>query len=193
MDGQPSENISPGSIGWGVVGCAGGLGLGLVGGGLLLILLSLVIALTSSVAPVTAAVNAVPDLRLTFSENFLSRVIQDSTAEAVSVDILPGNQFKLLVNTSVTVLGASLPVQITGLFQLQLVNQTLEVRLLDTQVSGFELPQELTGFFNDTLPLINQDINRALQELATGLGTPIILTGLGTDQTTLWLEAREAP
>ena len=181
------------SIGCGVLGCAGGLILGLIGGGLLLVVLSLVLATTSSIPPVNAAADAAPDLRITVTESFLSRAIQDGTEDTVTVDVLPDNQFKVVFDTEVPVFGTPLPVQVTGLFGLQLMGQSVEVRLLDTQVLGVNLPPELTNFFDDNLPSINQEVNQALQEVSTALGAQLILTDLSTDENRLRFEAREAP
>ncbi len=193
MHTQPSDNGN--SIGTGLLGCAGGLILGLVGGGLLLVLLSLGWALLTAVPAATTAAPAPgrPDLRLTLNETFLGRTIQDSTAEAVSVDIRPDNRFSLQLDTAVSVLGTTLPVQLTGLFELQLVNQALAVQLVETQVFGLDLPPELANFFNDNLPAIHHDINQALTELSAALNLPLIPTGLGTDETRFWLEARLTP
>lgn len=181
---------SIGQAGW---SCLVGLLLGLLGGGLLLFLLTLGWALTTTVPPVTAAPSATPDLRLTLSESFLERIIQDATAETVSVDILPGNQFRLQLDTTLSAFGVAVPIQITGLFGLQLEDQSITVQLLDTQLLGFDLPPEPANFFNHNLPAINRDVNRAWQELSTALNMPLFLTGLGSDETKIWLEARAAP
>jgi hypothetical protein len=191
MKNQPATDTN--SIGCGVLGCAGGLILGLIGGGLLLVVLSLLLATGSSIPPASAAADAAPDLRLTVTESFLSRAIQDDTEDSVTVDVLPDNQFKVVFDTEVALFGAPLPVQVTGLFGLQLVGPSVEVRLLDTQVLGVNLPPELTNFFDDNLPSINQEVNQALQEVSTALGAQLILTDLSTDENRLRFEAREAP
>jgi hypothetical protein len=160
MKNQPATDTN--SIGCGVLSCAGGLILGLIGGGLLLVVLSLVLATTASISPAIAAADSGPDLRVTVTESFLSRTLQDGTEDSVTVDVLPDNQFKVIFDTEVPVLGVN-------------------------------LPPELTNFFDDNLPLINQEVNQALQEVSTALGAQLILTDLRTDETTLRFEAREAP
>lgn len=176
--------------GWGVLGCAGGLLFGLFGGSLLLILLSLSQAASRPLPPASNPSNG-PDLRVTITEDLLNQVIQDSLEEPAQVDILPDQQVSVEINTEFSAFGAVVPVRITGLFGLQLSGQSLELQLLDTQVFGLNLPSELTDFFSTNLPTINQDINRSLQEIAATLGVPLTFTDLRTDETTLWLEARE--
>jgi hypothetical protein len=97
------------------------------------------------------------------------------------------------VETELSLLGAVVPVEVSGLFGLQLSGQSLEVQLIDTQLAGLNLPPELADFFSANLPTLNQEVNEALQEISTDLGRPIKLTGLGTTDTELWFEAREAP
>ena len=134
-----------------------------------------------------------PDLALTLNENLLNRVAQSSMDEAARVDLLPGNQFRVIIDTQFSVLGTVVPIQVTGLFGLQLVENSLRVNLIDTQVAGLDLPPELADVFSADLPALNQEINQALQELLTGLGTPITITSLTTTDTELRLEARQSP
>ena len=178
--------------GCGLAGCAGGLVLGLLAGGLLLALLALGM---SPSAPMPAPPQAAPspDLRLTLSEDFLGRALQESTGEPVSVDILPGNQIRARFQTEMEMFGAPTPVQIEALFQLQLIGPRLAVALLNAELAGIDVPMELTGLLDEELPAINEDVNQAFQEVSSALGTNIVLTGLGSDETTLWFEAREAP
>jgi hypothetical protein len=187
------QSLIGGSIGCGLLGCAGGLLLGLFGGSLLLILVSFGWAVTSTVTPALPPPSPNPDLRLVLHEDFLNRVGQDSLGDTARLDILPGNRLSVAVDTDLSAFGLSGPVQITGLFELQLIGQSLEVRLIDLQVSGLDLPPEMTNFFDANLAAINQDLNLVLEEVSAILGRPIVLTGLGTDQTSLWIEAREAP
>ncbi|NJN97740.1 MAG: hypothetical protein HC875_28505, partial [Anaerolineales bacterium] len=71
---------------------------------------------------------------------------------------------------------------------------TVEVRLIEAGISGVELPPETTAsLFDSQLPALNQSLNQMLVEAATQLGTPLALTGLGTTDSELWLEARLAP
>jgi hypothetical protein len=189
MDDQQTSIES--SVGCGLLGCTGGALLGLLGGALLLILLSLIVA-TASPVPTPVGANTSPDLRLTVHENFLNRFIQTSAEDTAQVDILPGNQFSIKVDTTVSLLGTSVPLQMVGLFEFQLNGQSIELRLIETKVSDVTLPPELTKFFDDALPGINQELNVALENVSTVLGVPLVYVDLGSDGTIFWLEAREA-
>ena len=180
------------SIGCGLAGCAGGLALGLVAGLLLLALLALVMVLEAPVAP-PSQVAASPDLRLALSEEFLGRALQANSREPVSADILPGNQIRARFQTELEMFGAPSPVQIEVLFELQLIGPRLAAALLDAQLVGVDVPLEMTGLLDDDLPAINEDVNQAVQQASSALGANIMLTGLGSDETTLWFEARYAP
>lgn len=184
----------PDSIGNGLMGCAGGILLGLLGGGLLLVLASLMIAVMAPppTAPETAAVSG---LRVTMSETSLNQFAQRTAGGPVQLDLLPGNQINLTSDTSVTAFGVTMPVQVTGRFGLQITPQsTVEVRLIEAGVSGVDLPPETTAsLFDSQLPALNQSLNQILVEAATQLDTPLALTGLGTTDSELWLEARLAP
>lgn len=179
------------SIGCSSLGCAGGLLLGLFGGGLLLVLLSLGWAAVSPLpAPAPAAGS---DLRLTLSEPFLNRVVRDSMGETAQVDVLPDNQLSVSLEADASELGLPISIPVMALFEMQLLGQSLNLSLVDVQVSGFSAPPQLLSFFNDRVPLVNRNLNMALEELSNTLGTPLVLTGLGTDETSFWIEAREAP
>jgi hypothetical protein len=190
MYGQQATNNS---IGSGLLGCAGGILAGLFAGGLLLLVLSLVMAVTAA-APTPANPEDIPDLRLTLGEALLNRLAQAaSNSTAVRLDILPGNRVSLAADTSVTALGVPVPVQLQGLFGLHVANQSVEVRLIDSQVLGLDLPPELTNFFDRDVALVNQNLATMLANLSTLMGAPLALTGLGTTETDLWLEIRETP
>jgi len=180
------------SLGCGVLGCLGDLIGAFLVGVIGLILLSLVVAL---IAPLPAPTPiATPDVRLTVSESFLNRFMRTSTTdESVQVDILPGGQFKFIVNTSVSVLGTSVPIQLTGLFDLQTTGQSLEVRLLETQVADMTLPPELTDFFANSLADVNNELNLAISNIPTALGVPLNFVGVGSDGSAFWLEATVTP
>jgi hypothetical protein len=180
------------STGCGLAGCTGGLVLGLGGGGLLLALLALGMALTATVAPPPQTAPS-PDLRLTLSEDFLGRSLQESAGEPVSVDIMPGNQIRARFETEMEMFGAPTPVQFEALFELQLIGPRLAVALLDAELAGIDVPIELTGLLEEDLPAINEEVNAAVQEVSSALGPGVVLTGLGSDETSLWFEAREAP
>jgi hypothetical protein len=178
------------SLGCGLYGCLGGLLAGLVSGVVSLALLSLAMALVS---PIPAPPPAATDLHLTIHESFLNKFVQMPAGDRTQVDILPGSRFNLIIDTTVSLLGISVPVQMTGLFQLQLNGQALEIRLIDTKISEATLPPEATNFLRDALPDINQELNKAIKEMTTVLGASLTLVNVGSDDTTLWLEARETP
>jgi hypothetical protein len=182
------------SVGYGLLGCAGGILAGLLGGGILLLVTSLALALNAAVLPVPAS-GATPDLRLTVREEAFNQFAQSTAGTPVQLDLLPGNQVSLKADTTVSAFGMTVPVQITGLFGVQISPQSsVEVRLIQANVSGVDLPQDtLAASFNDPLAAINQDLNEMVKNSSTLLGVPLVLTGLGTTDTTLWLEARTRP
>jgi hypothetical protein len=132
---------------------------------------------------------------VTLAETALNQLAQNNANNQVQLDILPGNQVRLAADTSVSAFGVSVPVQVIGLFGISITGQTsLEVRLMDVQVSGVELPPELSrDFFSSPLSILNQDLNRMLGDASSMVGVPLTLTGLGTTDTELWLEARVEP
>ena len=181
------------SLGCGFLGCLGDLIGAFFVGVIGLILLSLVVALMAPV-PAPTPTAATPDVRLTASESFLNRFVRTSAAdESVQVDILSGGQFKFIVDTTVSVLGASIPVQLTGLFELQSTGQSLEVRLLETQISDMTLPPELADFFAGSLSDVNNELNIAISSMSAALGVPLNFVGVGSDGSTFWLEATVVP
>jgi hypothetical protein len=182
------------SVGYGLLGCAGGILAGLLGGGILLLVASLALALNAAVLPAPAS-GATPDLRLTVREEAFNQFAQSTAETPVQLDLLPGNQVSMKADTTVSAFGVTVPVQITGLFGVQISPQSsIEVRLIQANVSGVDLPQDtLAASFNDPLAAINQDLNEMVKNSSTLLGVPLVLTGLGTTDTTLWLEARTQP
>jgi hypothetical protein len=182
------------SIGYGFWGCAGGILAGLVGGGLLLVVVSLVMALTTAI-PAAAQADAIPDLRLTISEDTINQVAQNSAGSPVQLDLLPANQVNMKADTTISTFGVTVPVQISALFGVQISPQSsIEVRLIEANVAGFDVPPEtLADLFNGPLSTINQDLNTMIVNASTRLGVPLVLTGLGTTDTELWLEAHTAP
>ncbi len=151
-------------------------------------------ALNGVISPVTGS-GAAPDLRLTVREEALNQFAQSTTETPVQLDLMPGNQVSMKADTSVSAFGMTVPVQITGLFGVQITPQSsLEVRLIQANVSGVDLPQDsLAASFNDPLAAINQNLNEMVKNSSTLLGVPLVLTGLGTTDTALWLEARTQP
>ena len=182
------------SISYGFWGCAGGILVGLVGGGLLLVVVSLVMALNTAIPAATQA-DAIPDLRLTISEDIINHVARNSAGSPVQLDLLPANQVDMKADTTISTFGVTVPVQISALFGVQLSPQSsIEVRLIEANVAGFDVPQDaLADLFNSPLSTVNQDLNTMIVNASTGLGVPLTLTGLGTTGTELWLEARTAP
>ncbi|MCL4300870.1 MAG: hypothetical protein KJ077_34355 [Anaerolineae bacterium] len=184
----------PDSIGYGLLGCAGGILAGFLGGALLLLLASLGMALNGPVSP-AASPGAGPDLRLTVQEEALNQFAQSTNESPVQLDLLSGNQVRMTADTSVSAFGMTVPVQIIGLFGVQITPQSaLEVRLIQANVSGVDLPQDtLAASFDDPLAAINQNLNEMVKNGSTLLGFPLVLTGLGTTDTTLWIEAQAQP
>jgi hypothetical protein len=178
------------SVGQGLLGCIGGILAGLLGGGVLLVGISLALALLALV-PAASQTGTGSDLRVTIGEASLNKFAQESAGGSVELDILPGNQVSFKTDTTVTAFGVAVPVQITGLFGLQITAQsTLEVRLIKAEVAGFDLPQErLADAFNGPVATLNQNLSQMVKTASTILGMPLILTGLGTTDTELWLEA----
>ena len=172
-------------------GCLSGLILGLVGGVMLLVAASLLMALFGASPQPGPTPPGKPDLRVTLEENFINRFAAQPTAETVNLDVLPGNQVKLTVGTTVEVFGVQVPVQITGLFQIQFVGQTLQVALLDTQVVGVSIPLDLTGYFAQNTATINQELNLMVSELSKTFNAPVVITNLGTTESQILLDIRE--
>jgi hypothetical protein len=98
-------------------------------------------------------------------------------------------------DTTISTFGVTVPVQISALFGVQISPQSsIEVRLIEANVAGFDVPPEtLADLFNGPLSTINQDLNTMIVNASTRLGVPLVLTGLGTTDTELWLEAHTAP
>lgn len=189
---EPQFSIED-SLGCGALGCAGGLLLGVFGGGFLLILVALVWAINTSIPSTPPAASPEADLRLMLHESFLNRVVQDKTEGKAHLDVMPGNRLAVTAEVDVSSLGLSVPVQVTGIFELQQTGQSLELHQVDMQVLGLNLPIDLSGRFDNDVVGVNQDLNLALEELSTTLDTPVVLTGLNSDETSLSIEAREAP
>jgi hypothetical protein len=188
MVNQQSSSESP--LGCGLAGCAGGLLLGFLGGGLLLILGALVLA--SQTVPVVPA-SFSPDLRLALQEDFLNRFLASSTPEIKRLDTLPGNQVSVQFDTTVPGFGAELPVQVTLLLSLQAVDGALQASLLDVQVAGIELTSENRDLLSSNIPGFNQEMDQFLENVSTAMGAPVVLTGLTSSESELQLEASESP
>ena len=190
MQHQYTFNQDP--VGCGLLGCLGGLFAGLVGGAVMLVVVAVLMANTASIPTLSPALPSQPDLRIAIEESFLNRYAQQPTAGAVTVDILPNNQIQLMANTNLQSFGLETPVQIIGLFQIQLTPQNLFVELVDTQVVGISLPPELSGLFGQDITLINQDLDGLVAEISKVLKVPVILSHLHTTNSQIQLEIREA-
>lgn len=187
VNNQPPA-ASQSSVGCALAGCLGGLLLGFFGSALILIVLAFFSALDTPIAP---PLSTNPDLDITLTEEFLNRFAQQSAADNISIDVLPGNRVQVLANTVVQVFGMQVPVQITGLFEIQLIGQSLQVVLLETQVAGIDL--DLSDFFKGDIAIVNQDIQTILDEVSTNVGTPVTATGLSTTETQIHIEVTETP
>ena len=186
---QNSSREDP--VGCTLAGCLGGGLLGLFGGGLFLILLAVILAIFRPDPTLEATPPDRPDLRANISEALLNRFAEQPAEGSVRVNVLPENQVELIVDTVIQGFGVNVPAQIIGLFEIQLANQTLAVRLLDTQVQGLQLPPELLDIFSSEVPLINQNLQTMVNEMSQRLGIAIIFTSLRTDENGIQIEARE--
>jgi hypothetical protein len=164
---------------------------GILGSALLLITLAFFTAVFSSVPAVPAPSATNPDFRIRLTEDFLNRFAEQPADGTTQVDILPANQVRLIVDIPVDVFGVPLPVQLVGLFQIELMPPTISVSLLDTQVSGANL--NLSGMFTEDIVSINQDLQAALDEVSELLGIPVGITGLQTSDSAIQLELTEVP
>jgi len=178
-------------VGCGLLGCLGGLFFGLTGGATILVIAALLSAGAASVPAPNSAISSQPDLSLTIEESFLNRYAEQPTAGAIAIDVLPNNQVQLIANTNLQSFGIETPVQITGLFQIQLTPQTLFVELVDTRISGIPLPPELSNFFSQDITFINQDLDGLVAELSRVLKIPIVLNNLRTTNSQIQVELRE--
>jgi len=177
-------------IGCGLLGCLGGVVFGLFGGIIVLFFVAFVAALAASV-PLPEPTSG-PDLRVTLDENFINRFAEQPTDGTIHIDIMPNNQIAIVGNTTLQGFGIQAPVQVTGIFDLQLTGQTLQVTLLKTEVAGFSVPPELDDLFVNDVPLINQNLDTMATEISNILGVPVIFTNVSTDNVQILLDIREA-
>ena len=187
------SETQPKVTGYSWLGCLGGILAGLLGGAVLLIVLSIVNAVTTDLPPTSPTPPDQADLQITVDEAFLNRYIEQPVDGAASIDILPGNQARVVADTGVEVFGAIVPIQVIGTFALQPKGQTIEIVLIDTQISGFDLPLDLSGIFSEDIALVNQELNAAIDEMAATVGAPVAITGLTTSDNAIKLEFREFP
>jgi len=187
------SETQPKVTGYSWLGCLGSILAGLLGGAVLLIVLSIVNAVTTDLPPASPTPPDQADLQITVDEAFLNRYIEQPVDGAASIDILPGNQARVVADTGVEVFGAIVPIQVIGTFALQPKGQTIEIVLIDTQISGFDLPLDLSGIFSEDIALVNQELNAAIDEMAATVGAPVAITGLTTSDNAIRLEFREFP
>ena len=93
-----------------LLGCVGGLIIGLVGGLLLLIFASVVVAATATMPSVEPDTDLAPDLHLTVAEGFLNRYAEQPPAGSVAIDIIPTNEIQLVVKTNLELSAGPVPV-----------------------------------------------------------------------------------
>jgi len=178
-------------VGCGLAGCLGGVIFGLLGGAGLLIVTALLVALFATLPAVAPTPAGRPDLRVTVTEGFLNRFVEPPAEGAIEIDILPNNQVAVVGTGTLEAFGFPAPVQVTGIFQLQLEGQTLSVRLVETQVADFALPPELNDFFANDIPVVNQDLQMMLAEISAALGVPVRVINISTANTQIQLDLRE--
>lgn len=186
MIDQPSTPA--GGVGCGLLGCLGGLVLGLTAGALVVLASALLTAVGGSVP--AASPPAAPALKISLTEDFLNRYVEQPPTGSLQLDVQPGNRVQVNASTVADVLGMSVPVQVAGLFEIQSSVQTLRVSLLDTRVLGMDV--NLTGIFDSDTAQINQNLDTMMQDVSQTLGAPLELTGLTTTDSTIELEMREA-
>ncbi len=126
------------SIGFGLLGCLGGILLGIGGGALLVGLASWGIAINQPMPLHSITPADQPDLRVTVTEDFLNRYAEQPVDGAMTLDILPQNQLQVKTNSMVEVLGVTMSVQATGLFVVETIGPALQIRLLQTEVFGLD-------------------------------------------------------
>lgn len=181
-----------GHLGCGLLGCLAGVMAGLVGGAILWVIVSFLSALAAPLPVLSPAPPNQANIRIMVTEDFLNRFIEPpAEGGTAQINLLPNNQLQVTTHTTLPLL--ALPVDIIGLFELQAAGQTLEVRLLDTQVAGVDLPPDMQGLLNPDIFQVNQDLSQAVEAVSQQVGAPVIVTGLRTTETELLLELREFP
>ncbi len=190
---QPTANKhhNPNAVGCGLFGCLAGLVFGLFAGGILLLFAAVVTALATPMPPLPATPPHTPDLQVTITENFLNIFARQPADGVVSIDILPSDQVALMGQTSWDTLGVQTPLQVTGLFQIHVTPQAVQVVLINTEVSDPDFPPELNNFFAEDTPLINQDLQMMIERVSQTLGVPVIITGLTTNNSQIQIGVRE--
>lgn len=191
MHHQYSFNEDP--IGCGLLGCLGGIILGVFGGTILLVIVAFTAAVVSPLPSLAPSSQTKPDLQVTVDETFLNRFTAQPAEGTIRIDVLPGNQVQLIANTTVPTSGVEVPVQIIGLFEIQFTRQKLQVVLIDSQVLGIPLSPQLADFFSQDLIIINQDLSTIVDEVSGVLSTAIIVSKVSTTESQIQLELMEVP
>lgn len=177
-----------GHLGCGLLGCLAGL----MGGAIIGVIVSVLSALAAPLPVLAPAPPNQANIRIMVTEDFLNRFIEPpAEGGTAQINLLPNNQLQVTTRTTLPLL--ALPVEIIGLFELQAAGQTLEVRLLDTQVSGVDLPPDMQGLLNPDVSQVNQDLSQVVEAVSEQVGAPVIVTGLRSTETELLLELREFP
>lgn len=186
MTDQPSPT---GGAGCGLLGCLGGIFLGLATGALLVMVTAL-LAATGQVPTAIPPEPAPPAIKISLTEEFLNRFMEQPQTGSIQIDVQPGNRVQVNANTVADVLGMPVPVQVAGLFEIQVNQAALQVNLLDTQVFGLDIP--LTGIFDTDITQVNQNLATMLQDISQTLNAPVQVTGLSTTDTLIEMDMQEA-
>lgn len=187
---EPPAQEDEDAVGCGLLGCLGGLIGGVAGGALLLLLAAFLMAVAAPDPPPPGP-GPQPDLRVTFTEEFLNRYVEQPADSTIAINVLPNNQVELTADTTVDALGVPFPVQLIGLIQVTTNGQTPQVALLNTRVVGIEF--DLPGLFSQDLQTINQNLQQMVEDIAATLGFPVNVTGISTSDTAVQVDVRAAP
>lgn len=172
------------------LGCLGGLLLGLLGGAALAVIYTLATAVLAPDPQITAAPPTAAHLSITLTEDFLNRFVEQPANGSFKVDVQPDNRVRVNTGTVVQAMGVAVPVQVTGLFGLTATPQALQVKLLNTQVTGINL--DLTGIFDEDITLMNQNMATMVRNISQAMGVAVSPLRLTTTNTTIQVDLREA-
>jgi len=173
------------------LGCLGGLLFGLFGGAALAVIYTLATAVLAPDPQITPAPPTAAHLSITLTEDFLNRFVEQPANGSFKVDIQPDNRVQVNTGTVVQAMGVAVPVQVTGLFGLTATPQALQVKLLNTQVTGINL--DLTGIFDEDITLMNQNMAAMVRNISQAMGVAVSPLRLTTTDTAIQVDLREAP
>lgn len=186
MTTEENKSSPVANAGCGLIGCLGGLVLG-VAAGLLIFVFAALGSTVDSGELASTDPNATA-VRITLSEAFLTEVVRDATEDdTAQFDLLPDNQFTITGEQTLP-LGT---VEATGLFRLQLVGQVMEVRLVELEAAGVEAPPGSENIFDNVIADLNRDLNQVSTDLSSDMELGIRVTSLTTSETELIIEAVE--